>query len=94
MGTTTRTEARSCIGRLGQPSLVEAWLPGKLGQNRRLERIAELVDWSRLETTGGRDLRPPPVGRHQLPAPADGQGAAVCSSGYNLSDPQLEEALG
>ena len=33
---------------LGQPSLVEAWLPEKLGQNRRLERTAELVDWSRL----------------------------------------------
>ena len=33
---------------MGQPSLVESLLPEKLGQNQRLERIHQSVDWVRI----------------------------------------------
>jgi len=32
--------------RIGQGSLAEALLPASAGSNRRLERIAGLVDWA------------------------------------------------
>ena len=77
---------------LGQPSLVEAWLPGKLGQNRRLERIAELVDWSRLgQLVAG--IYAAPVGRPSYP-PLLMVTVLLWQQWSNLSDPQLEEALG
>ena len=77
---------------LGRPSLVEAWLPGKLGQNRRLERIAELVDWARLEQLVA-GIYAAPVGRPSYP-PLLMVKVLLLQQWYNLSDPQLEEALG
>ena len=32
----------------GQPSLVESLLPEKLGENQRLERIHQAVNWVRI----------------------------------------------
>ena len=34
---------------MGNPGLAESLLPEELGQNRRLERISEMVDWERFE---------------------------------------------
>ena len=33
---------------MGQPSLVESLLPEKPGQNQRLERVHQAVDWVRI----------------------------------------------
>ena len=33
---------------LGDPSIVEAFLPEQIGRKERLERIGEAVDWSRI----------------------------------------------
>jgi hypothetical protein len=35
--------------RIGQASLADALLPTGVGSNRRLERIAGLIDWAPLE---------------------------------------------
>lgn len=77
---------------LGQPSLVEAWLPENLGQNQRLERITALVDWSRLEQLVA-GIYAAPVGRPSYP-PLLLVKVLLLQQWYNLSDPQLEEALG
>ena len=34
---------------MGQRSLAEAWLPERLGNNRRLEGVSEVVDWTCFE---------------------------------------------
>lgn len=77
---------------LGQPSFVEAWLPEHLGQNQRLERIAALVDWPRLEQLVA-GIHTAPVGRPSYP-PLLMVKVLLLQQWYNLSDPQLEEALG
>jgi len=43
--------------RIGQGSLAEALLPAGAGFNRRLERIAGLIDWAPMS------LRATPAGR-------------------------------
>ena len=77
---------------MGQPSLAEALLPKPLGQNQRLERIDQAVDWERLgQVVAGvhaaRDGRPsyPPLLMVKV---------LLLQQWYTLSDPQLEEALG
>jgi IS5 family transposase len=76
--------------RIGQGSLVEALLPAGAGSNRRLERIAELIDWAPLE----RLLAPlrAPTGRPGYRALALFR-ALLLAQWYQLSDPGLEEAL-
>ena len=73
---------------MGRPSLVESLLPETLGHNERLERIRlgpvrPVVGKSPLRS--GRET--------QLPSADDGQGVAAGAVPYNLSDPQMEEAL-
>ncbi len=85
--------------RIGQASLAEALLPAGVGSNRRLERIAGLIDWTALE----RLLAPlrAPTGRPGYPPLAlftalralPSARALLLAQWYQLSDPGLEEAL-
>jgi IS5 family transposase len=75
----------------GQLGFAEAFLSHKAGQNRRLERIAGLIDWSAFTP----HLPPPPPpgpGRPAYPGLAMFK-ALVLAQWYQLSDPALEEAL-
>lgn len=76
--------------RLGQGSLVDGLLPPGVGMNRRLERIAALIDWAALE----RMLAPlrSRVGRPGFP-PIALVRALLLAQWYQLSAPGLEEAL-
>jgi IS5 family transposase len=76
--------------RIGQGSLAEALLPASAGSNRRLERIAGLIDWAPME----RLLAPlrAPTGRPGYPPLALFR-ALLLAQWYQLSDPGLEEAL-
>ena len=77
---------------MGRPSLAESLLPQGLGRNERLERIGEEVDWERfavlvegIYSAGeGRPSYPPLLMVKVL----------LLEQWYNLSDPQMEEALG
>ena len=76
----------------GRPSLAESLLPETLGANGRLERIDDAVDWGRLAqlvagvyaASEGRPSYPPLMMVKVL----------LLEQWYNLSDPQMEEALG
>ena len=76
---------------MAQPSLVESLLPETLGRNERLERIDEVVDWQRLGclVSGVYSAR---EGRPSYP-PVMMVKALLLQQWYNLSDPQMEEAL-
>ena len=77
---------------MGQPSLVESLLPEGLGRNRRLERITEAVDWQRLgRLVSG--VHSAAEGRPSYP-PLTMVKVLLLEQWYNLSDPQMEEALG
>jgi len=85
--------------RIGQACLAEALLPAGAGANRRLERIAGLVDWTpmsrRQRPQGGKRLLAPlraPTGRPGYPPLALFR-ALLLAQWYQLSDPGLEEAL-
>jgi IS5 family transposase len=75
---------------VGQPSFAEALVQG--GSNSRLDRIAGLIDWSRVErlldgiyaSGTGRPSYPPLVLLKVL----------LLESWYGLGDPAMEEALG
>ena len=77
---------------MGQPSLAESLLPQTLGRNERLERIGDEVDWERFAALvdgvysegEGRPSYPPLMMVKVL----------LLEQWYNLSDPQMEEALG
>ena len=77
---------------MGNPSLAESLLPQTLGRNERLERIGEEIDWDRLallvdgiySADEGRPSYPPLMMVKVL----------LLEQWYNLSDPQMEEALG
>ena len=77
--------------RMGSPSLAETLLPEGLGRNRRLERIDEEVDWEKFaglvegiySACEGRPSYPPLMMVKAL----------LLEQWYNLSDPQMEEAL-
>ena len=77
---------------MGRPSLAEFLLPEKLGHNERLERIDEAVDWDRL---GGvvAGIYASREGRPSYP-PLTMVKVLLLEQWYNLSDPQMEEALG
>ena len=77
---------------MGQPSLAESLLPETLGNTQRLERIDDAVDWRRFgrlvegvySACEGRPSYPPLMMVKVL----------LLEQWYNLSDPQMEEALG
>jgi transposase, IS5 family len=76
----------------GQLGFAETFLAAKAGQNRRLERIGELLDWSpfaailRALAPGGGPGRP-------AYDPLKMFKAMLLQQWYRLSDPALEEAL-
>lgn len=74
-----------------QPSFVDALLPAGFGRNARLERIAGLLDWSRIEVLVAR-VRPGETGRPPY-RPLTMVRALLLQQWYALSDPGLEEAL-
>lgn len=76
---------------MSQPSFADALLPAGFGRNARLERIAGLIDWGRIETLVLR-VRPGEVGRPPY-APLAMFKALLLQQWYGLSDPGLEEAL-
>ena len=76
---------------IGHPSLAETLLPEHLGRNRRLERIDEEVDWERFaELVEG--IYSAEEGRPSYP-PLMMVKVLLLEQWYNLSDPQMEEAL-
>jgi transposase, IS5 family len=81
------------VGRMGvgQMGFAEAFLGGKAGQNRRLERIERLIDWSAIEAILPPATAPGP-GRPAYPSLAMFKGLLL-AQWYQLSDPALEEAL-
>ena len=77
---------------MGRPSLAEALVSETLGQNQRLERIDDAVDWERLgQVVAG--VHAAARGRPSYP-PLLMVKVLLLQQWYTLSDPQLEEALG
>ncbi len=77
---------------MGRPSLAEALVSETLGQNQRLERIDDAVDWERLgQVVAG--VHAAARGRPSYP-PLLMVKVLLLQQWYSLSDPQLEEALG
>jgi IS5 family transposase len=74
-----------------QGSFVDALLPAGFGRNARLERIAGLLDWSRIDGLV-RAVRPGETGRPPY-RPLAMVRALLLQQWYGLSDPGLEEAL-
>lgn len=76
--------------RVGEASFAEAFVAPGVGANERLERIAGLLDWRRLE----RLLKPArsSLGQKGYPALSLFK-ALLLQQWYGLSDPGLEEAL-
>lgn len=70
--------------RIANASLTEAFLPAGMRSNRRLSRIADLIDWAaiecvmfRLRVPDGPDGPCAPLARTALPALSQGSSAAV-----------------
>ena len=76
---------------MGQPSLAESLLPQTLGRNKRLERIADEFDWDRFGSLV-EDIYSSGEGRPSYP-PLTMVKVLLLEQWYNLSDPQMEEAL-
>jgi len=76
---------------MDQQSFVDALLPAGFGRNERLERIAGLLDWSRIEALVA-TVRPGGTGRPPYD-PLSMFKALLLQQWYGLSDPGLEEAL-
>lgn len=74
-----------------QSSFVDAFLPVGFGRNARLERIAGLLDWSRIEALV-KTVRTAETGRPPY-RPLVMLRALLLQQWYGLSDPGLEEAL-
>jgi len=75
-----------------QRSMVEALVSPRLGRNQRLEALNNLIDWSVVGRLA-KKIRPGETGR----PPYDGLSMAKAlylQALYNLSDTELEEALG
>ena len=77
---------------MGQPSLAESLLPQTLGRNERLERIGGEFDWERFATLVD-GIYSAGEGRPSYP-PLMMVKVLLLEQWYNLSDPQMEEALG
>ena len=76
---------------MGQRSLAEAWLPERLGSNRRLEGVNEIVDWTCFERLLA-DIHSARTGRPSYP-PLLMCKVLLLQQWYNLSDVELEDAL-
>lgn len=76
---------------IGQPTLAETLLPEHLGRNRRLERIDEEVDWEKFARLV-EGIYAAEEGRPSYP-PLMMVKVLLLEQWYNLSDPQMEEAL-
>ena len=76
---------------MGQSSLAESLLLRKLGRNSRLDRISRIIDWSRLASIVD-DIHSAREGRPSYP-PLMMVKVLLLQQWYNLSDPQMEEAL-
>ena len=76
---------------MGQPSFAETLLSEKLGQNERLERIGKVVDWGRLRRLVA-EVHSAGEGRPSYP-PLMMVKVLLLEQWYNLSDPEMEEAL-
>jgi len=79
------------MGGKGQMSMVEALLDPRLGANRKLDRVAALIDWRPLERAA-KKLRSAPTGRPPYD-PLAMLKALYLAALYDLSDPGLEDAL-
>ena len=77
---------------MGRPSLAESLLPDTLGANERLERIDDAVEWERLSQLVA-EVYAASEGRPSYP-PLMMVKVLLLEQWYNLSDPQMEEALG
>ena len=77
---------------MGNPSLAESLLPQTLGRNERLERIGEEIDWDRFALLVD-EVYSADEGRPSYP-PLMMVKVLLLEQWYNLSDPQMEEALG
>ena len=76
---------------MGRPSFTEAMVAESLGQNPRLERIDDAVDWERLaQVVAG--VHAASRGRPSYP-PLLMVKVLLLQQWYTLSDPQMEEAL-
>lgn len=75
-----------------QLGFADAFLADKAGRNRRLERIATLIDWSAIEALLPATGPVSGPGRPAYPALAMFK-ALLLAQWYQLSDPGLEEAL-
>ena len=76
---------------IGHPSLAETLLPQALGRNGSLERIDEEVDWEKFGTLV-EGIYSAEEGRPSYP-PLMMVKVLLLEQWYNLSDPQMEEAL-
>jgi IS5 family transposase len=74
-----------------QRSLAEALVSARLGRNRRLEELHGLIDWATVERLAG-GLRTATTGRPPYAVLSMMQ-ALYLQTLYDLSDPELEEAL-
>ena len=74
-----------------QQTLAETLVSAKLGQNKRLERIQQVVDWERLDKLV-EGIYSAKEGRPSYP-PLMMVKVLLLEQWYNLSDPQMEEAL-
>ena len=63
---------------MGQRSLAEAWLAERLGGNRRLEGVNEVVDWSCFERLLA-EIHSARTGSAQLSAATDVQGLVAAA---------------
>ncbi len=77
---------------IGRPSLAESLLPEGLGSNHQLERINDAVDWGRFNSLV-EGVYSASEGRPSYP-PLTMVKVLLLEQWYNLSDPQMEEALG
>jgi IS5 family transposase len=77
--------------KMGNESMIEAFLPQQVGRNERLERIDEVVDWNEMAKLveniySAREDKPsyPPLMMVKV---------LILQQWYNASDPEMETAL-
>ena len=76
---------------IGNPSLIEGFLPEGIGRNESLERIDRAVDWDRLAGLVN-GVHSSPEGRKSYP-PLMMVKVMLLQQWYGASDPAMEEAL-
>lgn len=76
---------------MSEQSFIDVMLPGKVGRNERLERIAAVVDWDRLAVLV-EGIYAAPAGRPSYP-PVVMVKVLLLQQWYDASDEAMEEAL-